>query len=47
VNSSPQTESNRGKTLLLVSLATLFALSVWFSTNAISGALEQEKALSE
>ena len=47
MNSSPQTESNRGKTLLLVSLATLFALSVWFSTNAISGALEQEKALSE
>ncbi|MEK9676708.1 MAG: MFS transporter [Chloroflexota bacterium] len=32
---------------MLVSLATLFALSVWFSTNAISGALEQEKALSE
>ena len=47
MTSTHRTEPNRGKTLLLVSLATLFALSVWFSTNAISGALEQEKALSE
>lgn len=37
----------RRRTLLIVSLASLFGLSVWFSTNAISGALEAEKGLSE
>jgi hypothetical protein len=29
----------RLKTVLLVSIASLFGLSVWFSTNAISSAL--------
>ncbi len=37
----------RLKTVLLVSLASLFGLSVWFSTNAISSALEVEKSLGE
>jgi MFS family permease len=32
---------------MLVSAATFFALSVWFSTNAISGALESEKSIDE
>ena len=37
----------RCRTLIIVSLASLFGLSVWFSTNAISTALEAEKGLSE
>ena len=37
----------RRRTLLIVSLASLFGLSVWFSTNAISAALEAEKGLTE
>lgn len=46
--SSPETEpSARYRTLAIVSLASLFGLSVWFSTNAISSALEAEKSLSE
>jgi MFS family permease len=32
---------------MLVSAATFFSLSVWFSTNAISGALEVEKSIDE
>lgn len=45
----PESEEARARTrtLLIVSLASLFGLSVWFSTNAISGALEVEKGLSE
>lgn len=38
--------SERRKTLAVVSLATLFGLSVWFSTNAIGPALEAEKGFS-
>ena len=37
----------RSKALILVSIATFFSLSVWFSTNAISGALEIEKSIDE
>ncbi|MBO03838.1 MAG: hypothetical protein CL731_02335 [Chloroflexi bacterium] len=37
----------RGRSLIYVSLATFFSLSVWFSTNAISGALELEKSIDE
>ncbi len=45
--SSELSESRaRRRTLLTVSLASLFGLSVWFSTNAISDALEVEKSLS-
>ncbi len=45
---SPDDEERaRRRVLLIVSLASLFGLSVWFSTNAISGALELEKGLSE
>ncbi len=45
---SEQEESRaRRRTLLIVSLASLFGLSVWFSTNAISTALEAEKGLTE
>ncbi len=46
--SSERDESRaRRRTLLIVSLASLFGLSVWFSTNAITDALELEKGLSE
>lgn len=41
-----QAES-RSRTLIFVSAATFFTLSVWFSTNAISGALEVEKSVDE
>ena len=41
-----QAES-RSRALIFVSAATFFTLSVWFSTNAISGALEAEKAIDE
>ncbi len=41
-----QTRS-RSRALLLISAATFFSLSVWFSTNAISGALEVEKSIDE
>jgi MFS family permease len=41
-----QVES-RSRALIFVSAATFFTLSVWFSTNAISGALETEKAIDE
>lgn len=41
-----QAES-RSRTLIFVSAATFFTLSVWFSTNAISGALEVEKSINE
>lgn len=34
------------RALLLISIATVFALSVWFSTNAIAPALETAKGLS-
>ncbi len=37
----------RSSALILVSAATFFSLSVWFSTNAISGALEAEKSIDE
>jgi MFS family permease len=37
----------RSSALILVSAATFFSLSVWFSTNAISGALEIEKSVDE
>ena len=35
-----------GRVLGIVSLATILALSIWFSTNAIGPALEREKGLS-
>ncbi|MBT3943492.1 MAG: MFS transporter [Chloroflexi bacterium] len=38
--------AERRKTLAVVSLATLFGLSVWFSTNAVGPALETEKGFS-
>ena len=38
--------AERRKTLAVVSLATLFALSVWFSTNAVGPALKLEKGFS-
>lgn len=38
--------TERRKTLAVVSLATLFGLSVWFSTNAVGPALEVEKGFS-
>ncbi|NQW21035.1 MAG: MFS transporter [Chloroflexi bacterium] len=41
-----KTES-RSQALFFVSVATFFSLSVWFSTNAISGALEVEKSIDE
>ncbi|MDG0866610.1 MFS transporter [Candidatus Lucifugimonas marina] len=41
-----QVES-RSRALIFVSAATFFTLSVWFSTNAISGGLETEKAIDE
>jgi MFS family permease len=37
----------RLKAVLLVSIASLFGLSVWFSTNAIPSALELDKSLGE
>ena len=42
-----QRTRSRSRALLLVSIATLFSLSVWFSTNAVSGALEVEKSIDE
>ena len=33
--------------LLLVTVATFLSLSVWFSTNAVSTALETDKAIGE
>ncbi len=51
IDAIPGSESTlsraRRRALLTVSLASLFALSVWFSTNAISSALEAQKGLSE
>ena len=44
-NERDETRARR-RTLFIVSLASLFGLSVWFSTNAISAALEAEKGLS-
>ncbi|MBN4064763.1 MFS transporter, partial [Dehalococcoides mccartyi] len=38
---------SRSRALIFVSIATFFSLSVWFSTNAISGALEVEKSIDE
>jgi len=38
---------SRSSALILVSAATFFSLSVWFSTNAISGELEIEKSIDE
>lgn len=38
---------SRSQALIFVSIATFFSLSVWFSTNAISGALESEKSIDE
>ena len=38
--------AERRKALVVVSLATLFGLSVWFSTNAVGPALEVEKGFS-
>lgn len=44
----PESQSrSKLRALILVSLATFFSLSVWFSTNAISGALEIEKSIDE
>jgi MFS family permease len=44
----PESQSrSKLRALILVSLATFFSLSVWFSTNAISGALEVEKSIDE
>ena len=44
----PESQSqSKSRALILVSFATFFSLSVWFSTNAISGALEVEKSIDE
>ena len=44
----PESQSrSKSRALILVSLATFFSLSVWFSTNAISSALEVEKSIDE
>lgn len=42
-----QQTRSRSRALILVSAATFFSLSVWFSTNAVSGALEVEKSIDE
>ena len=47
---APPTNSSderRWRVLALMSLATILALSVWFSTNAIGPALEEEKGFSD
>ncbi len=36
----------RGRVLAVISIATILALSIWFSTNAIGPALEREKGFS-
>ncbi|MDA1258223.1 MAG: MFS transporter [Chloroflexi bacterium] len=48
LNTQPATDvaAQRRKTLAVVSIATLFGLSVWFSTNAVGPALEAEKGFS-
>ena len=38
--------SGRGRVLAVISIATILALSIWFSTNAIGPALEREKGFS-
>jgi MFS family permease len=44
----PESQSqSKSRALILVSFATFFSLSVWFSTSAISGALEVEKSIDE
>lgn len=43
----PVQPGSQSRALALVSAATFFSLSVWFSTNAISGALEIEKSVDE
>ena len=44
----PESQSqSKSRALILVSFATFFSLSVWFSTNAISSALEVEKSIDE
>jgi MFS family permease len=48
INETEQADARaRYRTLIIVSIASLFGLSVWFSANAISTALEAEKALRE
>ena len=37
---------SRGRVLAVISIATILALSIWFSTNAIGPALEREKGFS-
>ena len=37
---------SRGRVLAVISVATILALSIWFSTNAIGPALEREKGFS-
>jgi sugar phosphate permease len=47
-NSEPRerrTGSGRARALAVVSIASIFALAVWFSTNAVAPALEVEKGL--
>jgi len=47
---SPQTITQprqRWRVLALISLATLFSLSVWYSTNAIASALETDKGFTD
>ena len=39
-------DRSRNRALLLISVSTVFGLSVWFSTNAIAPALEAEKGFS-
>ena len=43
---SGELQAARGTILGIVSLGTLLALSLWFSTNAIGPALERDKGLS-
>lgn len=46
-NSEREESRARRRTLIIVSIASLFGLSVWFSTNAITDALEARKGLTE
>ncbi len=45
-NVVPQQERSQWRVLSVVSVATILALSIWFSTNAIGPALERQKGFS-
>ena len=46
VSVSQDPAGSRGRVLAVISVATILALSIWFSTNAIGPALEREKGFS-